>query len=214
MRFSDTPVLNGRAVSLQPLSVNHAVDLEQASAAGDLYKTWYTMIPSPGEVQAEIERRLALQHAGSMAPWAITLTTDGVAGARGQAIGMTTFMRIDEPNKSLEIGSTWMARSAQGTGINTEMKLLMLARAFDELKCNRVEFRTHWHNQQSRRAIAGLGAKQDGVLRSDQVWRDGTLRDTVVFSILAHEWPAARSGLEAKLDRRTPSPSKSSGQER
>ena len=112
---------------------------------------------------------------------------------------MTTYMNIDEENRRLEIGSTWLAASAQGTKVNPEAKLLQLSRAFDELDCIAVEFRTHWHNRQSRRAIASLGAKQDGVLRNNLIWRDGTLRDTVVFSIVRDEWPAVRSGLRARL---------------
>jgi len=120
----------------------------------------------------------------------------------GTAVGMTTFMNLDPANRRLEIGSTWLAKSAQRTGINTEAKLLMLGYAFDELDCVAVEFRTHWHNLQSRRAIAELGAKQDGVLRNHQLWRDGTLRDTVVFSIIASEWPTVRLSLQERLSLR------------
>jgi RimJ/RimL family protein N-acetyltransferase len=128
-----------------------------------------------------------------MAPWAIV---DPVTGA---AVGMTTYMNIDEPNRRLEIGSTWMGYAAQGTAINPAAKLLLLTRAFEELDCIAVEFRTHAANAQSRAAIAKLGATQDGILRNHQLWRDGTIRDTVVFSILDSEWPAAKGRLEARL---------------
>ena len=112
---------------------------------------------------------------------------------------MTTFMNPNVDAPRVEIGSTWLARSAQGTGANREAKLLQLGYAFDDLHCIAVEFRTHWHNRQSRRAIAALGAKQDGVLRSHSVGPDGALRDTVVFSIIQSEWPAVRVGLRHSL---------------
>jgi RimJ/RimL family protein N-acetyltransferase len=112
---------------------------------------------------------------------------------------MTTLMNIDPVNRRVEIGSTWLARRVQRTGVNTESKLLLLRHAFESLDCIAVEFRTHWHNRQSRAAIAALGAKQDGVLRSHSITGDGILRDTVVFSIVASEWPAVRLGLTEKL---------------
>lgn len=194
MAFADTPTLSHPRARLEQLSHDHAADLALASGGGSLWKkAWYTSIPAPDAVEAEIERRLALQISGQMAPWAV------IDPATGKAIGMTTYMNIDEPNRRLEIGSTWMGFAAHGTGINPAAKLLLLTRAFDELGCIAVEFRTHWHNQQSRAAIARLGAKQDGVLRNHQVWRDGTIRDTVVFSILDSEWPSVRAGLESRL---------------
>ena len=117
----------------------------------------------------------------------------------GAVIGMTTFMNIDAVNRRVEIGSTWTASSAQRSGTNTESKLLLLTHAFETQDCIAVEFRTHWLNQQSRAAIAKLGAKQDGVLRSHSLASDGTLRDTVVFSIIAIEWPAIRRELRRRL---------------
>lgn len=114
---------------------------------------------------------------------------------------MTAFCHLEPEHRRLEIGYTWLGRRAQGTGINPAMKLLLLSRAFEELGCLAVEFRTHWHNRQSRAAIEKLGAKQDGVLRNHQVMPDGTLRDTVVFSILDSEWPAVKAGLEHRLSR-------------
>ena len=193
MTFAETPVLENALVRLEPLSHGHGAGLKAAVSVGELWRTWYTSIPGPDGMAAEIDRRLALQSEGRMAPWAI------VAAATGRAVGMTTFMNIDAENRRVEIGSTWLGREAQGTGINPAAKLLLLERAFDELGCIAVEFRTHWHNQQSRAAIARLGAKEDGVLRNHQLWRDGTLRDTVVFSIIDGEWPAVRRGLTARL---------------
>lgn len=193
MSFAATPVLENRWVRLEPLTVDHAPALARAVAVGELWRTWYTRIPAPDAMEGEIARRLDLQSAGAMAPWAI------MPVATGEAVGMTTFMNLDPANSRLEIGSTWLGREAQGTGVNAAAKLLLLARAFDDLGCMAVEFRTHWHNHQSRAAIARLGAKQDGVLRNHVKWHDGTVRDTVVFSILDAEWPAVRAGLEARL---------------
>lgn len=194
MSILDLPVLTHPLVVLEPLSQAHERALAAAAAEGELWRrAWYTSVPEPDAVGAEIDRRLGLHAAGSMAPWAIVVD--------GRAVGMTTYMNIEAETPRLEIGSTWMAVSAQGSGVNPAIKLLMLARAFDELGCIAVEFRTHWHNRQSRDAIERLGAKQDGVLRSHQVYK-GTLRDTVVYSIVAAEWPAVRRGLEARLDAR------------
>ena len=190
---AQTLVLENEWVRLEPLSHDHAVDLAAAVSVGELWKTWYTSIPAPDVMAAEIDRRLALQVEGTMAPWAV------VSAASGKAVGMTTYMDIDAPNRRLEIGSTWIGREAQGTRVNPGAKLLLLSRAFDDLGCIAVEFRTHWHNLQSRAAIAKLGAKQDGVLRNHRVWSNGTLRDTVVFSIIDGEWPAVRQGLAARL---------------
>lgn len=189
--FSDTPELSHPAGRLEPLSQAHHDDL--CAAVGDLHSLWYTSIPSPAEMATEIDRRLDAQRAGALAPWAV------VDASTGRAIGMTTYLNLDPGNRRLEIGSTWIAASAQGTGVNPAIKLLLLERAFETLGCIAVELRTHWHNHQSRTAIARLGAHQDGVLRQHQVWRDGTLRDTVVFSILDREWPSVRRGLEARI---------------
>ena len=192
--FLDAAVMTHPLVILEPLSPEHAPTLAQAAAEGELWRrAWYTSVPEPDAVGAEIDRRLALHAAGAMVPWAV------VAG--GRAVGMTTYMNLEPGTPRLEIGSTWMAVSAQGSGVNPAIKLLMLERAFDVLGCVAVEFRTHWHNRQSRAAIERLGAKQDGVLRSHQVYK-GTLRDTVVYSVVASEWPTVRRGLEARLDQR------------
>ncbi|WP_228374214.1 GNAT family N-acetyltransferase [Demequina phytophila] len=186
-----TPTLTHALVRLEPLSSAHRPDL--VDAVGDLHTLWYTRIPAPEGMADEIEARLAAQREGRVAPWAI------VDARNGRAVGMTTYLNLDPANGRVEIGSTWLSRASHGTGINPAAKLLLLRRAFEDLRCVAVEFRTHWHNHQSRAAIARLGAHQDGVLRQHQRWHDGTLRDTVVFSILDREWPAVRSGLEARI---------------
>jgi RimJ/RimL family protein N-acetyltransferase len=114
---------------------------------------------------------------------------------------MTTFCNIDQSNRHVEIGHTWLGIEAQRTAVNSAAKLLLLTHAFEACDAIAVEFRTHWHNRQSREAIARLGAKQDGVLRNHRLGKDGSLRDTVVFSILPHEWPAVRLGLQERLAR-------------
>ncbi|MEO3941955.1 GNAT family protein [Paenarthrobacter nicotinovorans] len=185
--------LTGKFVTLEPLSQEHHDGMVEAARDGDLWKLWYTSVPTPEGMAAEIDRRLGLQAEGSMLPFATR------SNATGKLIGMTTYMNIDAATPRLEIGSTWNAASAHGTGTNPDSKLLLLGHAFETLGCVAVEFCTHWMNQQSREAIARLGAKQDGVLRSHSRSKDGALRDTVVFSILEHEWPAVRNGLEFRL---------------
>lgn len=198
MDFLDVPVLRGRLASLEALAPEHEPELAEAVAEDDLYKVWFTRLPSPDGMGAEIEDRLAAHGAGRIVPWTIRRVADG------RAVGMTTFLNIRPDHRRLEIGSTWIASSAQGTGVNTEVKLLQLGYAFEVLGCIAVEFRAHWHNRRSRAAIEALGAKQDGVLRNHDLWRDGTMRDVVVFSVIAGEWPTVRLNLTEKLARRTP----------
>lgn len=186
--------LSGRHVTLCPLNQRHHDDLVQAVTEGALWRIWYTAIPGPAAMAAEIDRRLALQAAGTMLPFAV------IEPASGQAVGMTTYMNIDAATPRVEIGSTWVARRVQRTPLNTEAKLLLLGHAFDTLGCIAVEFRTHFHNQQSRRAIERLGAKLDGILRQHMRLPDGSLRDTCVYSIIASEWPSVRAGLNWKLE--------------
>lgn len=195
MEIAPVPTLTGDRVTLEPLGAEHADDLRAAVTDGDLWRTWYASIPAPAQVDAEIERRLAEHEAGRMVPFAVR------DRPTGRVVGSTTFMNVDRANRRVEIGSTFLARSAQRTGINTEAKLLQLSHAFESWQCIAVEFRTHFHNMQSRAAIAALGAKQDGVLRNHQIGRDGTLRDTVVFSITASEWPTVRMSLAERLRR-------------
>lgn len=185
-------ILRGRIVTLEPLAADQAEGLAAAADDGEVWRLWYTRVPRPEEVSAEIERRLELQREGSMIAFAARRNDTGAL------IGMTTFMNIDAVTPRVEIGSTWNAASAQGTGTNAESKLLLLQHAFDEWGCTAVEFRTDFNNHQSRAAIARLGAKQDGVLRAHRN-SNGYLRDTVVFSITQAEWPGVRLGLEYRL---------------
>lgn len=187
--------LRGQHVELHPLSLDHHDALIAAVQDGELWKLWYTSAPAPEKMRAEIERRLALHKAGSMLPFTV------IDPHTDEPVGMTTYMNIDSTNHRIEIGSTWHAQHVQRTGLNTEAKLLLLGHAFDTLGCIAVEFRTHFMNQQSRRAIERLGAKLDGILRSHQVSPNGTLRDTCVYSIIAPEWPTIRAHLEWQLQK-------------
>ena len=213
MTFLEPLTLTGRHVILEPLAEEHHDGLLAAASDGELWKLWYTSVPAPDAMAAEIRRRLTLQEQGSMLPFTTRLIDPGTGGP-GRIIGMTTYMNIDAATPRVEIGSTWNAASVQGTGTNPDSKLLLLRYAFEALGCPAVEFRTHWLNHQSREAIARLGAKQDGVLRSHSRTSDGTLRDTVVFSILEHEWPAVRAGLEYRLARRAQGAARTLGADR
>jgi len=184
-------------VRLEPLSARHDDDLCESVCDGELWQLWYSVIPTPERMGDEIARRLDEQARGSMCPFAVIDLTSG------RAVGMTTYMNIDAANRRLEIGSTWYRRSVQKTAVNTEAKRLLLSHAFDGLDAIAVEFRTHFFNHSSRRAIERLGAKLDGVLRSHQInvhpKANGTLRDTCVYSIIAAEWPAVSASLDDAL---------------
>jgi len=193
--IAPTPLSDPR-VTLAPLSQDHAADLAHAAADGALDRLWYTSVPAPAAIPAEIDRRLGLQTTGSMIPFA-------VLDPAGRAVGMTTYMHIDRTAPRVEIGSTWLAASVQRSGINTAMKRLMLGHAFDVWGCLAVEFRTHRLNRQSRAAIERLGAQLDGILRAHMRLPDGTIRDTAVYSITAPEWPTIRAHLDALLARPT-----------
>jgi N-acetyltransferase len=196
MPWPEPVSLRGAHARLEPLSPDHCEGLAAAAKDGELWKLWYTSIPRAEDMAKEIDRRLGLQSAGSMLPWT-------VFDADGKIAGMTTFMNVDAVNRRVEIGSTWYARRVQRSAVNTQCKLLLLQHAFEKLDCIAVEFRTHFFNQQSRRAIERLGAKQDGILRNHQVAPNGALRDTVVFSIIASEWPTVRTHLIFQLDEKT-----------
>jgi RimJ/RimL family protein N-acetyltransferase len=187
--------LRGKRVALVPLAMEHAGALAEAAKDGELWRLWYTSVPKPEAMEAEISRRLELLAAGSMLPFTV------IEAAAGVPVGMTTFMNVDRVNRRVEIGSTWYAGRVQRTGLNTEAKLLLLEYAFERLGCLAVEFRTHFFNEQSRRAIERLGAKLDGILRCHSLASNGTLRDTCVYSIVAAEWPAVRANLEWRLQR-------------
>lgn len=194
MPFLHPVTLAGRHASLVPLAPGHLAGLQQATRDGDLSTLWYTAVPTPESMAAEIERRLGLLAQDSMLPFT-------VLDAEGRVAGMTTYMNVDAANRRVEIGSTWYARRVQRTPLNTECKLMLLTHAFDKLGCIAVEFRTHRLNTQSRRAIERLGAQLDGILRSHQIGAGGTLRDTAVYSITAAEWPTVRLHLRFQLER-------------
>jgi N-acetyltransferase len=193
MAWLEPVTLEGPHARLEPLSQQHRDDLVTAVQDGELWKLWYTSIPAPEKMQAEIERRLALQAAGLMLPFT-------VKDADGMIAGMTTYMNADATNRRVEIGSTWYARRVQRSALNTQSKLLLLTHAFEKLDCIAVEFRTHFFNHPSRRAIERLGAKLDGIIRNHQIARNGTLRDTVVYSIIASEWPTVKAHLTFQLE--------------
>jgi RimJ/RimL family protein N-acetyltransferase len=191
MPWPDPITLQGPHATLRPLAHDHHDALCAAARDGELWTLWYTSVPSPERMAAEIERRLSLP---TMCPFT-------VFDAAGRVVGMTTYMNTDAANRRVEIGSTWYAKSAQRTALNTQCKRLLLGHAFEALDCIAVEFRTHRLNTPSRRAIERLGAQLDGILRSHQRAADGTLRDTAVYSITAAEWPAVRSHLDWQLAR-------------
>ena len=195
MSLPPIPTLQGEHVRLEPLSHHRLDELISASEDGTISDLWYTVVPDRQTMADEIDRRLGLYQAGTMMPFAtIDLSS-------GKAVGMTTFMNIKLENLKVEIGSTWLARSAQGSFINPEAKLLMLGYAFDELSYNAVELRTHEKNAQSRAAIEKLGAKLDGILRNDMIMPNGSIRNTAVYSITQDEWPDVHQSLLARLKR-------------
>jgi RimJ/RimL family protein N-acetyltransferase len=195
MAWLEPIVLKGPTAVLEPLLPSHGDDLMEAARDGDLWTLWYTSVPDPLHLQAEIARRLKLQAQGSMLPFAV------LDPASGKAVGMTSYLHADADNRRVEIGSTWYRRAVQRTPLNTQCKLLLLQHAFEQLDCIAVEFRTHFLNQASRRAIERLGAKLDGILRQHLRLPDGSLRDTCVYSIIASEWPAVRANLHWQLTR-------------
>ena len=192
MAWPDPVTLVGPHARLEPLSQAHHDALCEATRDGELWRLWYTAVPSPEGMAKEIDRRLALQAAGSMLPFTSF-------DASGRVVGMTTYMNIEAVNRRLEIGSTWTAAGVQRGPLNTQCKRLLLGQAFEALDCIAVEFRTHRLNQQSRRAIERLGAQLDGILRAHQRSADGLLRDTAVYSITAAEWPTVRAHLDWQL---------------
>ena len=195
MNWLQPVTLVGEHAELHPLSQTHGPDLAEAVSDGRLWELWYTTCPHPDEMESEIARRIDLFDSGSMLPFAV-MTPEG------KAVGMTTLMHADARYKRVEIGSTWYAASYQRTAVNTQCKLLLLSHAFTKLDCIAVELRTSSVNRGSRAAIERLGAKLDGVLRHHQRHRNGTLRDTCVYSIIEAEWPTVQANLESALGRR------------
>jgi RimJ/RimL family protein N-acetyltransferase len=193
MSWLEPITLRGTHVILEPLSQTHHDDLVEAVQDGELWKLWYTIIPEPAKMRAEIDRRLDLQAKGMMLPFA------AIDARTSKAVGITTYMNVDAPNRRVEIGGTWYRKSMQRTALNTECKLLLLTHAFESLDCICVELRTHFFNHQSRRGIERLGAKLDGILRNNLISPNGTFRDTCVYSIIAGEWPTVKAHLSWKL---------------
>lgn len=190
------PTLEGRHVRLEPLGIGHADALRAAAADGALWTLRYTSVPGlqPGEVEAYIATALQQRDAGQALPFV-------VKDAAGEVVGSTRFYDIDRGVPRVKLGYTWYAQRVQRSVLNTEAKLLLIDHAFAQWRCEAVALETSHENLRSQAAIARLGAKRDGVLRAHARHRDGTLRDTVVFSILAAEWPELRRNLESRLER-------------
>ena len=188
-------VLEGNGVRLEPMTVDHAKDLGVAAADGNLWELWFTSVPEPTKTAKYIDDALEGQRAGHMLPWVVRELKSGTI------IGTTRYHDIVAPIDRVEIGWTWYGSSWQRTHVNTSCKLLLLTHAFEQLGCAVVGLRTDNFNFASQRAIAALGAHKDGVLRHHQARRDGTARDSVMFSILAAEWPDVKRHLNARLAR-------------
>lgn len=192
--------LEGPGVRLEPLTPDHADALRRAANDGRLWELWYTVVPEPGQVDAYIETALAGQRDGRMLPWVVRELGGGTI------VGSTRYHDIVREIDRVEIGYTWYAQSWQRTHVNTTCKLLLLQHAFETLGCQVVGLRTDNFNFASQRAIEALGAKQDGVLRHHHPRRDGSARDSVMYSILAGEWPDVRRNLELRLARHRGTP--------
>ena len=195
MRFVEPVTLAGRHATLSPLAREHEAAVKAAAADGQLWRLWYTGVPAPDQTAGWIEAALAMRESQGALPFVIR------DNASGDIVGSTRYFNVEAAHRRLEIGHTWHAQRVQRTAINTEAKLLLLTHAFETLNCIAVEFRTNFFNFRSRRAIERLGAKQDGILRNHQLTQDGTLRDTVVFSIISGEWPAVKRNLQFLLER-------------
>ncbi len=193
--------LEGHGVRLEPLIPDHAAGLAAAAADGELWQLWFTSVPTPEETDAYISAALDGQQKGQMLPWVVR------ALPAGEIVGTTRYHDIVPEIDRVEIGYTWYARRWQRTRINTACKLLLLAHAFDTLGCRVVGLRTDNFNFASQRAIESLGAKKDGVIRHHAARRDGTVRDSVLYSILAGEWPDVRRHLELRFARHRETPS-------
>jgi RimJ/RimL family protein N-acetyltransferase len=187
--------LEGHGVRLEPMAPAHAQGLAAAAADGRLWELWFTQVPAPGDVLPYVEEALRGQEAGRMLPWVVRET------ATGTIAGSTRYHDVEAAIDRVEIGYTWYARRWQRTHVNTACKLLLLEHAFDTLGCQVVGLRTDGFNFASQRAIEGLGARKDGVLRHHAARRDGTVRDTVLYSILRGEWRDVRRHLEGRLAR-------------
>ena len=187
--------LQGHGVSLEPLTAAHQQDLAGASADGELWKLWFTSVPEPQKVATYIADALTGQAAGHMLPWVVRET------GTGAIVGSTRYHDIVVPVDRVEIGYTWYAKRWQRSHVNTACKLLLMTHAFETLGCAVVGLRTDNFNFASQRAIEALGAKKDGVLRHHQARRDGSVRDSVMYSILRNEWTDVKRHLLLRLAR-------------
>ncbi|MFZ6734497.1 GNAT family N-acetyltransferase [Undibacterium sp. Ji42W] len=180
----------GKHVTLEPLQQHHLADIQAAAVDGDLWKLFFTSVPSPDNTQNWLHIALDMQQQQKALPFVVR------ENATGQIVGATRYCNMDINNKRLEIGYTWYAQRVQRSPVNTECKLLLLGHAFEEFGCIAVEFRTDWFNRRSQAAIERLGAKRDGVLRNHMILPDGRIRDTVVYSILHSEWAGVKKNLQ------------------
>src|SRR6185436_4548751 len=195
MKQAAPTILEGHGVRLEPMAREHAADLDQAAADGKLWELWFTSVPAPGETPQYIETALAGLQAGHMLPWVVR-----ELGSKA-IVGSTRYHDIIQPASRVEIGYTWYARKWQRSHVNSACKLLLLSHAFDKLECKVVGLRTDNFNFNSQKAIEALGAKKDGVIRHHWPRRDGTVRDSVMYSILVAEWPDVKRHLESRLAR-------------
>ena len=198
MAFVEPVTLKGRGIALVPLSLDHEEGLRAAAADGELWKIRVTSVPEPHETRTYIENALKMREDGNRLAFAVT------DEASGTVLGSTSYHDILPAVKRVEIGYTWYARRCQRTHVNTTCKLLMLAHAFDALGCHVVGWRTDNFNHASQRAIESLGARRDGVIRGHALRRDGTIRDTVMYSLRSGEWPEVRAQLNYLLDKPRP----------
>ncbi|MFZ6678395.1 GNAT family N-acetyltransferase [Undibacterium sp. Tian12W] len=182
--------LKGKHATLEPLEQHHLADIQVAAADGELWKLFFTSVPSPDNTQNWLNIALDMQQQQKAVPFVVR------ENATGQIVGATRYCNMDINNKRLEIGYTWYAQRVQRSPVNTECKLLLLGHAFEEFGCIAVEFRTDWFNRRSQAAIERLGAKRDAVLRNHMILPDGRIRDTVVYSILHSEWAGVKKNLQ------------------
>ena len=192
--------LERSGIRLEPLTSAHRDEIAWAAADGELWNLWFTGVPRPEETDAWLEAALKGQEKGHMLPWAVRDV------ASGNVVGATRYHDIIAEVDRVEIGYTWYSQSWQRTHLNTTCKLMLLTHAFDDLGCKVVGLRTDNFNFRSQRAIEALGAKKDGVIRHHQPRRDGSARDSVMYSILVHEWPDVRRHLELRLTRHASRP--------
>jgi len=194
MTWLSNEVLEGEFVRLEPMALEHIAELQQAVADGESWKLWYAMVPTVEEMPAYVLEALAGKAQGN-SPYVVRCKTTA------RIVGTSRYYMVDAQSRRALIGYTWYAESVRRTAINTESKFLLLSNLFENHHAIAVEFRTHFFNQSSRKAIERLGAKMDGILRQHMILKDGSVRDTVVYSIIACEWPTVRRHLLSKLDR-------------